>query len=228
MSQSRTIVISLGGSLIIPDRVSVSFLKKFRQLIISHIRRGYRFIIVTGGGNTARKYQIGARQVTTVHSDDLDWIGIAATKINAELLRSIFGRQAHDSIIHNPNRRVQTSKKIIIGGGWKPGCSSDKDAILLAKAYSARRVINMSNISYVYTADPKKSKSARPIHAMTWDELLNITGRTWKPGAHVPFDPEAAKIARRQGIQVVVCNGKNLANLRKIISGSSYTGTTIS
>lgn len=229
MAINRTIVLSLGGSLIMPsERVNVPFLKKFRQLILGYTVRGYRFIIVTGGGDTARRYQRAAHTVTRVSTDDLDWIGIAATKLNAELVRSVFGNHAYEQVLHTPTKRVTTRKKVLIGSGWKPGCSSDKDAVMLAHAYGAKRVINMSNIPYVYTADPRKSKSATPIKEMTWDELLQITGRTWKPGAHVPFDPEAAKIAQRQGISVIVCNGKNLANLSHIISQRPYRGTTIS
>ncbi len=226
---TKTIVLSLGGSLIMPsEKVNVPFLKKFRDLIRQHTARGYRFIIVTGGGDTARRYQQAARTIAAAPAPDLDWIGIAATKINAELVRSIFGAAAHHAILTDPRKKVSTSKKILVGSGWKPGFSSDNDAVILARTFSAQQVINMSNIPFVYTADPRKVKNARPIRQMSWDELLRITGRTWKPGAHVPFDPEAAKLAKRSKIEVVICQGTNLTNLRAIITGRSYRGTTIS
>lgn len=227
MRISKTIILSLGGSIIVPSRINVSYLKKFRSLIIKYTKHGYRFVIVTGGGDTARHYQQGARAITGVTTDDLDWVGIAATKINAELIRSIFGSYAYSEVIANPTKAVKTSKKILVGSGWKPGFSSDKDAVLLAKAFGAKTVINMSNIKYVYSADPKKIKSAKPIKNMSWDELLRLTGRKWKPGAHVPFDPEASKLAQKSKIQVVVCLGNNLKNLEAIITGKRFVGTII-
>ncbi len=224
----KTIVLSLGGSIIIPDKINVTYLKRFRSLMLKLNKRGYRFIIVTGGGDICRHYQKAARLVRPeISSIDLDWIGISATKYNAELIRAIFGSQAHRSIITNPLKKAKTGKKIIIGSGWKPGCSSDKDAVLLAKTYGAKKLINLSNIRFVYTADPKKNKNAKPIRRMSWRELIAITGRKWQPGAHVPFDPEASKVASRMGLEVVICSGKDMQNLNNIITKKRGVGTII-
>lgn len=228
MKQRTTIVLSLGGSLIVPDAIAVQFLKRFRTLILSLTARGIYFIIVTGGGNTARRYQTGAHAVTSMSPLQLDWVGIAATKINAELVRAIFGSYAHPTVVTDPTVRVRSRQPILIGSGWKPGCSSDKDAVLLARTYGAKLVINMSNIPYVYTADPRRVRTAKPIKEMSWPALLRITGRRWKPGAHVPFDPQAALLAQREGMRVIVCQGKNLANIKNILLGKPYRGTTIS
>ncbi|MFZ6035886.1 MAG: UMP kinase [Patescibacteria group bacterium] len=227
MIKHETVVLSLGGSLVVPARIDSGYLKKFRRMVIGLVSRGYRFIIVTGGGDTARQYQRGARAAGVRLEADLDWIGIAATKINAELVRAVFGPAAHHTVVIDPTKRLKTSKKIIIGSGWRPGCSSDKDAVLLARTYGANRVINMSNIPYVYTADPRADRTARPLRQMSWDQLFAITGRRWRPGAHVPFDPEAAKLAQIHGIRVIVCAGSQLANISNIIRMRSYRGTTI-
>ncbi|MBI5037142.1 MAG: UMP kinase [Candidatus Kerfeldbacteria bacterium] len=228
MKRRATIVLSLGGSLIVPDAIAVSFLKRFRRLILAQAARGFRFIIVCGGGNTARRYQTGAHAVTPMSPRQLDWVGIAATKINAELVRVIFGSSAYPVVVDDPTVRIRSRQPIIIGSGWKPGCSSDKDAVLLARTYGAALVINMSNIPYVYTADPHRVPSAKPIRQMTWRALLGITGRRWHPGAHVPFDPQAALLAQREKMRVIVCEGRNLANLKNILLGKRYQGTTIS
>ncbi len=225
----KTIVLSLGGSIIVPDKVNINYLKRFKSLIVRLSRRGYRFIIVTGGGDTARTYQQAAKKVASQTSaPDLDWIGIAATKLNAELVRSMFGRMAYASVLHNPTKKIRTAKKVLIGSGWKPGCSSDKDAVLLAKTFSAKRIINMSNIDYVYTADPNKDENAKSIKHMSWHELLQLTGPTWRPGAHVPFDPEASKVAKTINLEAIICNGTYLKNIENIVLNNSYKGTRIS
>ncbi|MFA5135428.1 MAG: UMP kinase [Patescibacteria group bacterium] len=223
----KTIILSLGGSIIIPDRINTAYLKKFRSLVLRYVRAGHRFVIVTGGGDICRHYQHGASAVSHVSAADLDWIGIAATRLNAELVRSVFGPHAYGGVLGNPMRRVATAKRIIVGSGWRPGHSSDKDAVMLAKVYQAKTVINMSNIPYVYTADPRKSSTAKPIKRMSWGGLLKLTGSTWRPGAHVPFDPEASKLARKLGLRVVVCRGTDLKNLGSVITGKKFRGTVI-
>ncbi len=228
MSIRRTIIISLGGSIIIPAKVDTAFLKKFRTVITEFAKKGFRFILVAGGGSVCREYQKAAKQIVPAMSaDDLDWIGIASTKMNAELVRTLFGKLAYYEVLHNPTKRVVTDKKILVGAGWKPGSSSDKDAIMLAQAYGADLVINLSNIRYVYTADPRKDKDAKPIARISWNDFLKLAGSKHVPGRHIPFDPEASKLAKQLGVKVVVCLGTDLVNVRKILSGAKFQGTLI-
>ena len=58
-------VISLGGSLIVPDQIDVQFLKGFRNLILSQVKKGNRFIIICGGGRIARNYFTALQKITT-------------------------------------------------------------------------------------------------------------------------------------------------------------------
>ena len=99
----KTVVISLGGSLIAPKEINVAFLKEFRKLILDFVKRGNRVIIVCGGGKICRKYNAAAERVFKGVSDvDLDWLGITATRLNAELLRVVFGNKAHEEVLPNP------------------------------------------------------------------------------------------------------------------------------
>ncbi len=225
--KQTTIIISLGGSLISTKRgIDINFLRKFKKFILKNTKK-HRFVIVAGGGVLCRKYQEAAERLGDPEDRDLDWIGIRATKINAELLRSIFGSHAYEKIIHNPTEAVDTKKKIIIGSGWLPGFSSDKDAVLLAENFGAKLVVNLSNIDYVYTKDPKKHRDAKRIEEISWPEFKKIVGSKWEPGVNLPFDPIASRLAEKNGIQVVVLNGKKLDNLKKFLAGKKFKGTLI-
>jgi len=79
----------------------------------------------------------------------------------------------------------------------------------------------------VYSADPKLDPAARPLDHLRWAELQAMVGTTWVPGANVPFDPVATAQAARLGLRVVVAAGRNIENLRKILAGESFEGTTI-
>lgn len=224
----KTIVISLGGSLIVPKEINVSFLRKFRKLILNFIKNGNRVILVCGGGKICRKYNTAAEKIFNQVTDvDLDWLGISVTKLNAELLRVIFGNKAYEKVLSNPTKKVKTNKCILIGSGFVPGSSSDKDAVLLARTYKASTVINLTNVDYVYDKNPKKFRNAKPQKQLTWPQFLKIVGNKWDPGDNAPFGPPAAKLAQKLRIKVVVIKGSNLANLTKVLQNKSFVGTVI-
>lgn len=206
-------MISLGGSIINPGNIDTGFLREFKLSIMRRVKRGDRFFIVTGGGQVARDYQQAIRGLGRVTAADLDWIGIAATKLNAELLRVLFGRLS--------------GKKIFVFSGTKPGWSTDYIAVRVAKTNKVKRVINLSDVDFVYTADPKKNKTARPMKQMTWQEFLRQFGSKRQPGGHYPFDPVAAAYAKRNKIAVVILNGRKLKNFESYLSGRPFRGTEI-
>jgi len=220
-------VLSLGGSLIVPDEPDRAFLKNFRKFIIAHAKRGNRFIIVTGGGHICRSYQGALRFAGQPQSSDMDWMGIETTWVNAKLVQLLLGKLAHSAIIKDPNKKVPFREKVLVAGGWKPGRSSDDDAVRLAKVYDASTIINLSNIDYVYDKDPRKFKSARKIENISWQEFSRMFSPRWNPGAHVPFDPVAARFAKKHNQTVVIASGKDLKNLGKILARQKFKGTVI-
>ena len=116
----------------------------------------------------------------------------------------------------------------MVAAGWKPGFSTDYDAVLLAERFQADTVINLSNIAKVYTADPKLDPKAKPIDSITWAEFGTIVGDEWTPGKNLPFDPIATKRAAELGLSVICAAGRDLPNLRSLLlRGGAFEGTTI-
>lgn len=220
----NTVVLSVGGSLIAPDVINTEFMKQLKNSIL---RSANRFVIVVGGGKTCRNYQDAARSVSSPSTTDLDWIGIAATHLNAELLRSVFGDAAYETITIHPNKKVKTSKKIIIAAGWKPGHSTDYDAVCLAKTYGATTVINMTNVDYLYDKNPKEYSDAQKITTASWPQLQKIVGTKWQPGLNRPFDPIATKLAAKLKLKLIII-GSEIKNLENLLQNKPFKGTTIS
>ena len=50
MSNMETIVMSVGGSLIVPDQIDTVFLAELKEFIVKETATGRRFIIIAGGG----------------------------------------------------------------------------------------------------------------------------------------------------------------------------------
>ena len=224
----QSYVISLGGSLIAPDKIDAAFLVKFRDLILKH-SKNTRFIVICGGGKIARNYQAAAKAVTKPSKSDLDWLGIHATRLNGHLVRAVLKPIAFTRILKNPTEKVvlKPSERVIVAAGWKPGFSTDYDAVLFARTFKVETVINLTDIDYVYTKDPKKFDDAKPIKQITWKAYREMVGNRWDPGANVPFDPVASREAQKDGITVHMLNGRNLANLDRLIEGKGFIGTTI-
>jgi uridylate kinase len=228
--QAQVTVISLGGSIIAPRGVDTAFLKGFARLVEGFLGGDplRKLIIVCGGGGLARDYQAALREVTPgAASEDLDWVGIAATRINAELLLRVLGRWCREAVVTDPTAAASFDGRVMIAAGWKPGFSTDNDAVVLAQRFAADTVVNLSNIAHVYSDDPKVNPAARPLERVSWKDMLAIVGGEWTPGKNTPFDPTAARAAAASGIRVIFAEGRDLANLSRILAGESFTGTTI-
>ena len=226
MTKKERIVIGLGGSLIVPDKVDTEFLKTFKKLILSHIHTK-QFIIVTGGGRTAREYARAAGIVSKLKSQDKDWLGIHSTHLNGYLIKTIFGEKAYPQLIKNPNQRIKTDKPIIVAAGYKPGCSSDLDAVLIAKANKIDWVINLTNTDYVYDKDPQKYANAKPIQSISWTEFRKIIPTKFTYGMHVPFDPVASKEAQKNRQKVILINGRKTKEVQNYLLNKEFKGTVI-
>ncbi len=225
----ETIIISLGGSLIIPNELDINFLKDFKKLILSQVANGKKFVIITGGGKVNTRYNMAAKELTENPSnDDLDWIGIAALRLNAQLLRVSFAGYSHDKVIDNLAIPFNFEKPIVIGAAHEPGKSTDWDAVEAAKNLGAKRIINLSNTDYVYDSDPRTNPNAKKLENLSWDEYRKIIPSEWTARLNSPFDPIASKDAEEAGISVIIMNGKPIDNLAKCLNGEKFAGTIIS
>ena len=225
-----TKVLSLGGSLVAPDNIAVEFLEGFKRLVGEYLEKdaSRRLVMVIGGGGPARKYQQAYRKISaSPENDEADWIGIAATRLNARLVKAVFEEQCTDEVVTDPTKVEAFTGRVLVASGWKPGFSTDYDAVLLAENFDARVLINLTNIAKVYTADPKIDKNAKPLDKISWKEFSDITGTEWTPGKNTPFDPTAVKKAAEMKLIVVSALGSDLDNLSRILEGGDYIGTTV-
>lgn len=223
-------VISLGGSIVAPDGVDSEFIAAFIDLLRTELAADEkrRFILVVGGGGPARRYQQAYRAIVGQGSDEqADWIGIMATRLNAQLLKGVLGDLCTQEVVTDPSQVGPFVGRVLVAAGWKPGFSTDFDAVLLAERFQADKVINLSNIAKVYTDDPRNNPDAKPIDTISWADFRAIVGDDWVPGKNVPFDPVASRHAAKIGLKVICAAGKDLENLKKILSGQDFVGTTI-
>nr|QQK86903.1 uridylate kinase [Treponema denticola]QQK86904.1 uridylate kinase [Treponema denticola]QQK86905.1 uridylate kinase [Treponema denticola]QQK86906.1 uridylate kinase [Treponema denticola] len=227
-------VLSVGGSIVAPDKPDFDFLDKFSKTIRNWLSQdsSRKIIMVIGGGAPARDYQNAYRKVCDLRkapakNDEADWIGIMATRLNAQLVKAVFEDLCPNPVIYDPTTVDMFGGQILVAAGWKPGFSTDNDAVVLAEMFSGNLVVNLSNIAKVYTDDPKENPEARPIDSISWKDFIKIVGTEWVPGKNTPFDPIASQRAQKAGIKVICAAGKDIENLENILNGKDFKGTVI-
>ncbi len=229
-----TTVLSLGGSIVAPEVPDAPFLAAFRALIDRHlaIDPARRLILVVGGGGPARIWQKALRDASTMDKiaaspEAQDWVGIMATRLNAQLVKALCGELAPQEVVVDPSSVELFMGRVLVAAGWKPGFSTDFDAVLLAEKFGADTVVNLSNIAKVYTDDPRVNPEARPIDSISWKDFRALVGDEWSPGKSLPFDPIASRRAAELGLRVICAAGRDLPNLEALLEGKAFVGSVI-
>ncbi len=226
--KKNVIVLSLGGSLIIPNDIDITFLKNCRKVIKSNTKH-YKFIITCGGGSIARKYINALRKS---ESDKLfqSFSGISATRMNARFMSYFFEydpKQGIPTRMKEINRYLKKQDIVFCGAlEYKPKQTSDSTAAEIAKHFNTH-FVNLTNVKGLYDKNPKKHKSAKFISKISWNDFDKMAQKiSFKPGQHFVLDQTASKIIKRNKITTYIL-GKNLKNLDNLLKNKKFTGTTI-
>ena len=219
---------SLGGSVILPDKPDLRFIDNFKKIVRKHYKK-YRFVVVCGGGSIARKY-INSLEREGKSEKELALAGIRVTRMNAQLLMQIFGKEANDSLPTNMEQVKNNLKKnnIVFCGAlrYAPDETSDGTAAKLAHFFKTD-FINLTNVSGLYTSDPKKNKNAKLIKSISWKNFEKIAlSIKFHAGQHFVIDQEAARIIKKNKIRTFIIGSIN--SLDNLLKEKSFTGTTIS
>ena len=238
-------IIKFGGSIVNPDgRYDEKVINEFIKLVNNSKDK---FIFVVGGGKLCRKVQDASKrflQEALKNEKEVeianDELGLAVTKINAHYVLHRFQEKLGDIIypdlIIDPTIKIKSNCKVFFATGWKPGCSTDKDMMLLAETFGADRVTKISDFEIVKRIKPtelaklkdkkKALDEAEEISEMTWSELKELVGEEWLPGLHTPFDPGAMHIGFKLRKKLIILIGRR-EELSKMLNGEKYSGTIV-
>ncbi len=216
------VVLSLGGSVFSGETGKI---REFAKAIETISQENQVFVVV-GGGKVAREYIQRARELGATETF-CDYIGIAATRMNAMLLISALpsaAKKAPEDFIEAEN--LSKLYKVVVMGGTFPGHTTDATAALLAEFVKADIFINATNVDGVYSADPKTDPNAVKYDRLSPQQLIEIVGKnSAKAGTNVVIDLLAAKIIERSRIKTYVILGTP-ENILKAVRGEAV-GTVI-
>jgi len=213
----------------LPVDEDVSYLEDLAEML-RKASEDHVLYIVTGGGWIARKYINWGRKLGANEST-LDELGISTSRLNASLLSAAIGEDVYPEPAKNFSEAVTAGNHydIVIMGGTHPGHTTDAVAAMLAEKLGAERMINITSVDGVYTADPRKDEEAERLPKLDYDELISIVSKGEKgAGPNIVFDPLAAHIIKRADITTYIVSGDDLDNIASCIEDEGFHGTTIS
>ncbi len=228
-SKKKVIVLSLGGSLIVPDEVDVKFLREFKKVILQNTRR-YKFVVVCGGGSTARKYISALREIGA--SEKFQGLsGISATRMNARFMNYFFNINPEYGIPHSVKvLRKYTKKQDVVFCGaleYKENQTSDSTAAEIAKKLKARSFVNLSNVAGLYDKDPSRDRGARLILQISWSDFYKMANRQkFKPGQHFILDQTASRIIMKNKIKTYLL-GSKIEEFANFLKDKKFKGTVV-
>lgn len=191
--------------------------------------QGYQIGIVVGGGNFWRGR-------SNMHMDrcTADHIGMLATTMNALALQDGFKQLGFESrvqtgiemrqiaefyIKNRATRHMEKGRIVIFGcGTGSPFFSTDTAAALRAAEINADIIFKATNVDGVYTADPKKDKTATKFDEITYIDVLNKKLNV--------MDSTATSLCMDNNIPIYVFDINKKGNLLKACKGEKI-GTIV-
>ena len=221
----ESIVIGLGGSVILSDDITITYFKDL-TILLKDLSKKYKIFLVIGGGKTARTYIKLGRDLN-LSEETLDQIGIEITRLNAKLIANIIDI-SNKYIPLTTDEAKNIKKQVVVMGGTTPGHSTDMVGAELAEKIGASKYIIATNVDGVYDKDPNKFKDAMQLKEISIKQLIQKYGTKWDTaGQNIIIDGPALEIIDRANIPTFVLNGKKLEELKKAINNQTFNGTII-
>ncbi|MEM4326818.1 MAG: UMP kinase [Candidatus Diapherotrites archaeon] len=221
-------VVSIGGSLLFTnDMPDAEKIKAIAEVISQLHYSGKKFVIVVGGGKSARLYLDSAKSLG-LNNFEQDLLGILITKANATLMAAALPN-AWKKVLDDVReaKEIIDEGKIPVFGGLMPLFTTDTVAALIAE-YLNGTFVNLTNVDGIFDSNPKENPEAKMLTEISYDKLITIIAKeSSKPGQNVVLDLPCCMILKRSKIPAVVLNGNNLPNFAAFVRGEQFTGTTI-
>lgn len=207
----RRVLLKISGEVFGGDRVNLD-VEKLRRIageVIDVRRAGIEVAVVVGGGNLLRGAEVAASGMNRAAADHA---GMLATVMNGLAFSDALEQLGQPARVCSAitmiavcepfiRRRVMRHLEkgrvpILVGGTGNPYFTTDTTAALRAKEIEADVVLKATKVDGVYTADPKRDKSAQRLVNLTYMDVLQRRLRV--------MDATAVSLCQETGVPIVV------------------------
>ena len=192
---------------------------------------GHELCVVVGGGNIFRGMAGAAKGMDRAQAD---YIGMLATVMNALAMQNALEQlgvetrvqsaikmeQVCEPVIRRRAERHLAKGRVVIfaAGTGSPYFTTDTGAALRAAEMQCDALFKGTSVDGVYTADPKKVKSATRYNDVSFSRVLSDNLQV--------MDAAAVALCRDNNIPIVVFNVRQPGNLAQVLAGNG-TATVV-
>ena len=197
------------------------------------VRGGTEIAIVVGGGNYFRGAELQQRGMDRARAD---YMGMLGTVMNCLALQDFLekegietrvqtaitmGQVAEPYVPRRAIRHLEKGRVVIFGAGaGMPFFTTDTVAAQRALEIGVEALLlAKSGVDGVYSADPRKDKSAKKYETVSYDEVLSKSLAV--------ADAAAFSLCRENKLPIVIFDLKNKGNIKRAVTGESV-GTLVS
>ena len=231
----RRVVIKVSGEFLAGDQpfgIHQPTIDRIAGDLIKARELGVEIAVVVGGGNIFRGVEVSSRGVSRTTGDTM---GMLATIMNCLALESALERKGQPAraltafvmpqicelFTRGAAHKYLAEGRIVLlaGGTGNPYFTTDTTAVLRAAEIGAQAVLKATNVDGVYSADPKKDKSAKRFERLTHSQAVE--------GGYKVMDATAFALARETSLPIIVFSVAEAGSIAAILSGQGK-GTIVS
>jgi len=223
----RRVVIKLSGEYLAGSQVfgiDQPTVDRIASDLIAARKLGAEIAVVVGGGNMVRGVQASSRGVSRTTGDTM---GMLATVMNCLALEAALERSGAPartlSAFVMPeicelftraaaHKYLTDGRIVLLGGGTgNPFFTTDTTAVLRAAEIDAEAVLKATNVDGIYSADPKKDRSAKRFDRLTHAQAIE--------GGYKVMDTTAFALARETSLPIIVFSIAEPGSMGAILRG---------
>ena len=223
----RRVVIKLSGEYLAGSQafgIDQPTVDRIASDLIAARKLGAEIAVVVGGGNMVRGVQASSRGVSRTTGDTM---GMLATVMNCLALEAALERSGSPartlSAFVMPeicelftraaaHKYLTDGRIVLLGGGTgNPFFTTDTTAVLRAAEIDAEAVLKATNVDGIYSADPKKDRSAKRFDRLTHVQAIE--------GGYKVMDTTAFALARETSLPIIVFSIAEPGSMGAILRG---------
>ncbi len=231
----KRILLKVSGEVLMGDQgfgIDMNTVQAVAGEIAEVARTGVQLCLVIGGGNIFRGL---SKAAVGMERSSADYMGMLATVMNALAMQNALEQLGIDTRVQSAIqmnavcepfirrraiRHLEKGRVVIFAAGTgAPYFTTDTAAALRAAEMDCDALFKGTSVDGVYSADPKKDKSAKRYDQLTYMDVLSRDLKV--------MDASAVSLMRENDIPIVVFSIRTPGELNQVIQGGG-THTVIS
>jgi uridylate kinase len=223
----RRVVVKVSGEFLAGDQsfgIHQPTIDRIASDLIKARELGVEIAVVVGGGNIFRGVEVSSRGVSRTTGDTM---GMLATIMNCLALESALERKGQSARVLSAfvmpqvcelftraaaHRYLAEGRIVVLAGGTgNPYFTTDTTAVLRAAEIGAQAVLKATNVDGVYSADPKKDKSATRFERLSHSQAVE--------GGYKVMDATAFALARETSLPIIVFSIAEPGSIGAVLTG---------